>query len=71
MSIASTIPVLAIQGTEDQHMVQEKHENFFKTHFGNLEYHRLEGIGHMTFWEDAETTNKLILEWVHKVEEAK
>lgn len=71
MSIASTIPILCIHGVDDQHMIQENHERFMKSNFGNIEYHKLLGVGHMAFWEAAETTNRLILVWVGKVEGAK
>lgn len=67
MSVASSLPYLAIQGSEDQHIIPPNHEKFMKAYSGNLRYHLLPGIGHAPFWESPEQTNKLILEFIEEV----
>ncbi|SJK99136.1 uncharacterized protein ARMOST_02423 [Armillaria ostoyae] len=52
LSVASELPILCIQGTEDVLVDVEKHEEFMKEHFGdNLDYRRLPGAGHAPFYE--------------------
>jgi len=71
MSVAKTLPVLCIQGSEDQHIIAAKHEQFMKSNFGNVEYYTLPGIGHSTFWEQPEKVNELVLVWVKKVSQVR
>jgi len=67
MSVSKTLPLLCIHGSEDQHMIATDHEQFMKLNFGNVEYHTIPGIGHMTFWERPEKINELMLAWIKKV----
>lgn len=67
MSVSKTLPILCIHGSEDQHMIAANHEKFIKSNFGNVEYHTLAGLGHMTFWEEPERIDELVLAWIEKV----
>jgi pimeloyl-ACP methyl ester carboxylesterase len=64
MSIADKLPIIAIQGLDDQHIIPDKLENLLKRNFAKIEYHGLPDVGHAPFWENPDTTNKLILEFV-------
>ncbi len=66
MSVANTIPLIAIQGEVDQHVVAHKVEKYLKDHFARSEFHLLRGVGHSPFLEAPEVTNKLILDFVQK-----
>jgi len=61
-----TFPFLVIHGTEDRHMYVDKIEAFMKENFGNVEFHRVEGAGHATFYETPEFVNRTLLEFVNK-----
>jgi pimeloyl-ACP methyl ester carboxylesterase len=42
-----------------------------KTHFPDVtEYHRLEGVGHACFYEKPDEVNRLILNFVQRIEAA-
>ncbi|PBK60709.1 alpha/beta-hydrolase [Armillaria solidipes] len=68
LSVASKLPILCIQGTEDVLVDVEKHEKFMRGHFGdNLDYQRLPGAGHSPFYELPEVVNLNILQFVRRI----
>ena len=63
----ATFSFLAIHGEEDRHIYVDKVEMFMMENFGNVEFHRLAGVGHMVFYENAKATNRLILNYVQRL----
>lgn len=49
-------------------MYVDKVEHFMKTHFGNMEFHRVKGAGHAVFYEKPEFVNKAIVDFVQRQE---
>lgn len=69
--ITSRLPLLVIQGKNDVHLNAEKSKDLIKETFGSIaEYHTFEGVGHMPFYERADETNRLILEFVTRCKSA-
>ena len=68
---ARRIPVLVIQGTEDQHCVYETMISIAKRVYDSVEVHLMEGIGHSPHCESPAETNGFIVDWVKRVVEGK
>jgi len=66
LAAKETFPFLVIQGTEDQHLYVDKIEAVMKETFGNVEFHRVEGVGHAAFYEVPEFVNQTVLDFVKK-----
>lgn len=47
-------------------MLVDNMENFMHENFNNVEFHRLQGVGHAPFYERPTVVNKLILDFVKK-----
>ncbi|KAH9945221.1 alpha/beta-hydrolase [Epithele typhae] len=60
---ARGIPVVIIQGTEDEHCVYENMISRAKTVYADVEVHLLEDVGHSPHFERPEVANELMLEW--------
>lgn len=69
LAAGSKLPILVIYGTEDKHINGRKIEEITKWSFGfgRIEFHALEGSGHMPFYGRPEATNNLIQDWVNRV----
>lgn len=63
-----TFPFLVIHGDGDKHMYIDKIEAFMEENFGNVEFHRLKGVGHAVFYESPEFVNRTILDFVKRVQ---
>lgn len=63
------MPILVIYGTEDQHIYGKKMEEITKEAFKPevIEFHALEDCGHMPFYGKPEETNRMILDWIKRV----
>jgi len=66
LAAKGTFPFLVIHGVEDRHMYVDKLEAFMKGNFGNVEFHRVEGVGHAPFYEVPEFVNRTVLDFVKK-----
>ena len=66
LAAKETFPFLVIHGEEDRHIYVDKIEEYMKTNFGNVEFHRVKGAGHATFYETPEFVNRTVLEFVSK-----
>ena len=64
---AADLPVLVIQGTEDQHCLYENMIQLAKGVYKDVEVRLIEGVGHSPSIEAPGETNKYILEWVTKI----
>ncbi|KAK0220630.1 alpha/beta-hydrolase [Armillaria fumosa] len=68
LSVAKELPILCIQATGDKPMKHDKHAAFMKKHFGdNLDYRKIPGGGHASFYEFPGTVNSMIIEFVLRV----
>lgn len=67
LSGKETFPFLVIHGEDDKHMYADKVDAFMKENFGNVEFHALKGVGHAAFYEKPSVVNKLILEFVKRI----
>jgi pimeloyl-ACP methyl ester carboxylesterase len=67
IAVRKTMPFLSIHGVGDKHMWADKMENFMKSNFDLVEFHKLAGVGHAPFYERPEAVNKYILDFVHKI----
>ncbi|KAI0671438.1 alpha/beta-hydrolase [Trametes maxima] len=64
---ARGLPVLVVQGVEDQHCVPETMIRFVKAVYEDVEVRLLEGTGHSPAVERPAETNMFIHEWVTKI----
>lgn len=48
-------------------MYVDKLEAFMGENFGNVEFHRVPGAGHMAFYEKPEFVNDIILAFVKRI----
>ena len=60
---ARALPVLVVQGMEDQHIVHERMVPIVRRVYDDVEVHLLEDVGHSPHFERPEETNRFILEW--------
>ncbi|KAI0749598.1 Alpha/Beta hydrolase protein [Daedaleopsis nitida] len=68
---ARAIPVLIVQGTEDQHCLYETMIGIARRIYDSVEVQLLEDVGHSPHFESAEKTNGFIADWVKRVVEGK
>ncbi|KKA19450.1 hypothetical protein T310_6574 [Rasamsonia emersonii CBS 393.64] len=69
LSARHRLPFLVIQGTADRHVRHEALESFMRTQFPDVsEYHRLDGVGHACFYEKPDVVDRLIVEFVQRVQ---
>ncbi len=66
MAVAGTLPLIAIQGELDQHLIAHKVQQYLKEHFPRSEFRLLPGVGHAPFFEAPEVTIGIILEFVKR-----
>lgn len=64
---ARSIPVLIIQGTEDEHCLYHTMIGIAKRVYDNVEVELMDGIGHSPHYESPAKTNRLIAEWVNRL----
>lgn len=64
---ARSIPVLIIQGTEDEHCLYHTMIGIAKRVYDKVEVELMDGIGHSPHYESPAKTNRLIAEWVNRV----
>jgi pimeloyl-ACP methyl ester carboxylesterase len=62
-----TLPFLVLQGTADKHLLVDKVEDFMRSHFDRIEFHRMEAVGHALFYEQPEFVNSTILAFIQKI----
>jgi pimeloyl-ACP methyl ester carboxylesterase len=68
LAAGASLPILAVQGTEDALVSHDNNKKFLEEKFPDaLEWHSLDGIGHSVFYEAPEITNGLILKFVRRV----
>ena len=60
---ARPLPVLVVQGLEDQHCVHEEMVPIVRRVYDDVEVRLLENVGHSPHFESPEETNRFILEW--------
>ena len=61
------VPVLVVQGSEDQHRDWEAMRALLDKLYANLEVRMLDGVGHSPHVERPAETNRAISTWVAKV----
>ena len=61
--VARALPVLVVQGTEDEHCLWERMLALARTVYEDVEVRMMEGIGHSPHFESPEETNEYILRW--------
>ncbi|KAI0368761.1 alpha/beta-hydrolase [Pilatotrama ljubarskyi] len=64
---ARSLPVLIVQGTEDQHCLYENMIRLAKEVYENVEVKLLDGVGHSPAVERPVATNRYIREWTYKI----
>ncbi|KAI0360167.1 alpha/beta-hydrolase [Trametes cingulata] len=64
---ARNLPVLIVQGTEDQHCLYENMIRLAKEVYDDVEVKMLEGIGHSPSVENPAETNRYIREWANRI----
>ncbi|RDX42133.1 alpha/beta-hydrolase [Lentinus brumalis] len=63
---AGHLPVLVVQGKEDQHCLYETMISIAKRIYDDVEVHLMDGIGHSPHFESPIETNRVIYNWVKR-----